>query len=82
MDYDIRINFHEEDEAKEQIEMLKQHCDHLCGDLAYEFIKGYIQAIQDYRDRFQSGFTQMQILYIGYHIYKWLSDREQNKERK
>ena len=75
MNYDLRINFHEEDEAKEQIEMLKKHCDHMRDDLCMEFIKGYLTALQDYRDKFQAGFTQIQILYIGYHIYQWLTDR-------
>ena len=73
--YDLRINFHEEDEAKEQIEMLKKHCDHMRDDLCMEFIKGYMTALQDYRDKFQSGYPQIQVLYIGYHIYQWLSDR-------
>ncbi len=63
------------DEAKEQIEMLKKHCDHMRDDVCMEFIKGYLTALQDYRDKYQSGFTQIQILYIGYHIYQWLSDR-------
>ena len=57
--YDFRINFHEEDEAKEQIEMLKQHCNHMRDDLCMEFIKGYLSALQDYRDTYNAGFTQI-----------------------
>ena len=80
MDYDIRINMNEENEAKEQIEMLKTHCEPLRDELALEFIKGYIQALQDYRDKFNAGFTKIQILYIGFYIYEWLTDR--HKETK
>ena len=73
--YDFRINFNEEEEAREQTEMLKQHCDHMRDDLCFEFIKGYLSALRDYRNTYNAGFTQIQILYIGYHIYQWLADR-------
>ena len=44
-----------------------------------EFHKGYMQHFKTTEIRYQSGYTQMQILYIGYHIYRWLTDREQDK---
>lgn len=73
--YDFRINFNEEDEAKEVIESLKEYCIGLKYDRAIAYVDGYLGAMQDYRDRYQQGYTNMQIMYIGFHVYRWLASK-------
>ena len=72
--YDFRISFNEEEESKQCVEQIIKVCEHMRGELAMEFVKGYVQALQDFEDKFPRGFTHTQILYISYLLYKWLAE--------
>ena len=73
--YDSRINCIEENEANKVILSLEDYCTGLRYDRAIAYVDGYLGAMQDYRDRYQQGYTNMQIMYIGFHIYKWLANK-------
>ena len=74
--YDFRINFNEEKEAIELLESLKADIKGLRDELALEYVKGYLTALENYWDKYQNGYTNMQIMYIGYYIYRYIAERK------
>lgn len=79
MNYDFKINLNEEQEAKDQIAIIKKRCEHMRGDLALEYIKGYLDALREYTQIYSCGISHSQIMFIGYHVFEWLSERLKGK---
>ena len=75
MNYDFKINFNEEQEAKVQIAIIKRRCEHMRDELALAYIKGYLDALRDYTNVYSSNISHTQIMFIGYHVFEWLSER-------
>lgn len=73
--FNFTINFDEEQQAKRLYQDLQNLCIGKPYDRAIAFVDGYLGALQDYRDKYQRGYTNWQIMYAGYNIYRYLANK-------
>lgn len=82
--YNYRINLDEEKEAKELITSLKEHCSKVSASYGIAYVTGFLSALQEHSDKYGTGYTNMQIMYVGFYMFKWLSEKavKESKETK